>query len=146
MSEPRTHLLDVNVLVSLALRTHQHHEDAHRALASMRRWATTPVTESAFIRLMLNPSVGARAGQVGEVIAQLRAMRSDPRWVFLPDTSSLIDGAVDLQSLAGHRQVTDFHLVAIARTHRALLATFGGALPPSLSPTDRRSVVVLPVR
>lgn len=146
MSSAETHLLDVNVLVALALRTHQHHEDAHRALAAMQRWATTPVTESSFLRLMLNPAVGARGHQVGEVISQLRMMRADPRWVFLPDTASIVEGAVDLQPLGGHRQVTDFHLVSIARTHGAVLATFDGGLPPALTPADRGAVVVLPVR
>lgn len=139
------YLLDANVLLALALGNHQHHEDAHRALRSMSAWSMTPVTESAFLRLMLNPAVGART-ETGSVLSQLRSMRSDPRWSFLPDHLGLLDSGIDLAPLAGHRQVTDFHLVAIARAGGAILATFDRALPLGLAPSDRSLVEVLPVR
>ena len=138
-------LLDVNVLVALALGHHQHHLDAIGALDTMDRWATTGVTEAAFLRLMLNPKVGGRTDPAA-VVEQLRAMKRHPACIFLPDQASLVDSGLSLTTLAGHHQVTDLHLVSIARQHGAVLGTFDRALPGALAPADRKHVRVLPVR
>ncbi len=56
-------LLDVNVLVALFDPMHVHHEAAHEWFALNRkdRWATCPLTENAFVRVLSNP------GYPGEV-------------------------------------------------------------------------------
>lgn len=59
----RSYLLDVNVLIALTNPNHIHHDAAHRWLAGVvghATWATTPLTEAAFLRLMLNPAVTGR--------------------------------------------------------------------------------------
>ena len=105
-------LFDVNALVALSLTTHQHHRPAHRFLAGHQgRWATCPTTESALVRLLLNPAVTGSARRPQDVLAILGGMRNDPRWELLVDSSSLAEPVVDLTILSGHQQVTDVHLV-----------------------------------
>lgn len=144
MTEP-TLLLDANVLLALGLGTHARHREAHEHFARMASWATTPLTESAFVRLMLNPTITIEQRTSVTVLAQLRAMRSDSRWRFLADDSSLAEPQIDTRTLVGHRQVTDFHLVNLAKRHGARLATFDADLFDSLIKADRAHVHLLGV-
>ncbi len=137
-------LLDANALVALALTTHQHHRAAHAFLADVGRWATCPTTESALLRLLLNPAISGRPVESGEVRAVLTGMRADPRWTFLADDTSLAAAHVDVVVLGGHQQVTDLHLVNLAARHGARLATFDAAIPTWLAPADRGLVRVIP--
>lgn len=52
----------------------------------------------------------------------LAALRSVGAHTFLPDDVSMVDD--DVPRLAGHRQVTDAHLLALARRRRVSLLTF----------------------
>lgn len=144
MSDDRPVLFDVNALVALALTTHQHHRSAHTFLASVRTWATCPVTESGLIRMLLNPVITGSQREVTEVWPILRGMRSDPRWNFLPDDSTLVEAVVSPVVLMGHRQVTDLHLVNLAASRGAVLATFDSAFHTWLAPKDRPHVVTIP--
>lgn len=145
MTDPdgRLMLLDVNVLVALALANHVHHRPAHRALSTMTRWATTPLTEAALLRLLMNPLVAGLPLSAAQVSATLVAMREHAAWEFLSDNTSLADPQVDLTVLVGHQQVTDVHLVNLAASHDAVLGTFDSGLVAGLAPVDRRHVVVL---
>ncbi len=63
-----TYLLDINVLVALFDSAHVHHEAAHRWFASVGNasWATCPITENGFVRVVSNPvypTVSARADE-----------------------------------------------------------------------------------
>ncbi len=138
-------LCDVNVLVALALTTHVHHRPAHEALARHTgTWATCPMTEAALLRLLLDPRVAGRSFTTGEVLRVASGMRTHPRWRWIADDTSLAAAAIDTTGLRGHRQVTDFHLVNLARVNGAQLVTFDAAIQAGLSPPDRRWVRVLP--
>ena len=65
-----------------------------------------------------------------EALRLLQQMRQVPAYVFLPDDVPLVVGTVpaDAAQLANHRAVTDAHLLAVARRHRARLATLDGHL------------------
>ncbi|MGL4745667.1 MAG: TA system VapC family ribonuclease toxin [Dermatophilaceae bacterium] len=137
-------LCDVNVLVALALQTHLHHLAAHAALRSHGgTWATCPVTESALVRLLVNPRVVPNAFTAPQVWATLRGMRDDPRWRFVADDASLVDASIDTTVVVGHQQVTDVQLVNLAASAGLVLATFDAGIPASLAPPDRRHVHVL---
>lgn len=143
--EPKPYLLDVNVLVALAWPNHVHHQRAtswFRSLAGT--WATTPVTESALVRLSLTPAVAPSRPSAPEVLAILAAFRAHPRHVFLIDDSSLADAAIDLGGAATAGQVTDLHLVNLVAKHGAVLATLDRRLSGALSKIDQRHVTVLP--
>lgn len=137
-------LWDVSALVALTLTSHVHHRAAHAALRDRRgAWATTPLTEAALVRLLLNPTVTGRAFAPTQVLSTVAGLHADPRWRWLPDDTSLVTPLIDTTVLAGHRQVTDLHLVNLAARHGAVLATFDAALLPTLAPADRRHVQVL---
>lgn len=145
MPDAPRHLFDVNALVALCLTTHQHHRAAHRFLTSVEQWCTTPLTETALYRLLLNPAVSGRQRSFSDVNTVVAGLRTDPRWSLLADDASLAHPLVDTSVIMGHQQVTDLHLVNLAARHSALLATFDVALSTSLAPTDRRHVVRIPV-
>ena len=124
-----TSLLDVNVLIALAWPRHVHHVAAARWFdrAHPQGWATTPVTESGFIRVSSNPRVfpdGASPAQAAEVLSRARAVVGH---VFWPDNTSLTD-SVDLLEQHVHRSgaVTDAHLAMIAAGNDGVLVTFDG--------------------
>lgn len=121
-----TCLLDVNVLVSLAWPNHVHHA---RAQAWFRGhagpWATTPVTESGFVRVCSNTAAIPTAVTPVEALTLLGRIRALPRHEFLPDDLPMVvSDAVDPTLIATHRHVTDAHLLALARRHQAQLVTF----------------------
>lgn len=144
MPESQGWLLDANMLVALTLSSHLHHRPAHRALAEHRgRWFTTPLTEGALVRLLLNPVVTGQTFTPGAVLSILQGLRTDPRWSFLADGSSLADPLIDLSVLVGHRQVTDLQLVNLAASAGLVLVSFDVGILESLAPTDRKHVCIL---
>jgi len=138
----RATLLDVNVLLALFDPRHVHHEAAHRWFVSIESFATTPITETAFVRLMSNPRVGGET--TATALESLRSMRSVAGHVFLPDETSLADAHIELTAMIGHRQVTDFHLVNLAARQDCRLATFDAKVVRSLADADRHHVLVVP--
>jgi toxin-antitoxin system PIN domain toxin len=121
---PAVALLDVNALVALAWDSHVHHAPIRGWFATHgeRGWATCPLTESGFVRVSSNPKVlpspiGIEAAR--RVLASLRAHRGHR---FLADDVSITDA--DVPRLSGHRQVSDAHLLTLARRHKARLVTF----------------------
>ncbi len=117
-------LLDVNALVALAWDSHVHHAAIREWFSANRQdgWATCPVTESGFVRVSSNPKVMPHPIGVEPAIGVLRALRSSGHHSFLSDDVSITDG--DMPHLVGHRQVTDAHLLTLARRHDARLVTF----------------------
>jgi len=105
---------------------------------------TTPLTEAGFVRLSTNPSVVTERISMADALSLLSRMRGVPGHVFLPDSSSLADPAVSLAAVATSRQVTDAHLVNLAASSGARLATFDRAIQQMLATDDRRHVLVLP--
>ena len=121
-------LLDVNALVALAWDSHIHHAPTRTWFAAnaANGWATCPLTESGFVRVSSNPTVLPSAIGVEEarrVLALLRAIGSHR---FLADDVSMTDD--DVPPLVGHRQVTDAHLLALARRNGMRIVTFDGGV------------------
>jgi toxin-antitoxin system PIN domain toxin len=120
-------LPDVNVLVALMWERHIHHAAARHWFAHLEGdvVATCSVTQTGFVRVSSNPKVLDDAITVREATAILSALvnREDHR--FLPDERGYIDNPlVPHDRLVGHRQVTDAHLIAIARAHDARVVSF----------------------
>jgi toxin-antitoxin system PIN domain toxin len=143
MTEP--HLLDLNVLIALAWPQHLHHERVHVWFAAREgSWLTTPITEAGFLRLSTNPAVVSQRVSMSDALALLAAMRAVPGHAFLPDDSTLATPAISLGALATTRQVADAHLVNLAASSGAVLATLDRGIEEMLVPEDRRFVVVVP--
>lgn len=121
-------LLDVNVLVALVWDSHVHHVAAQEWFAAHAGggWATCSVTESGFVRVSSNPKVLPAPIGLADAITVLRGLRAAPGHRFLVDDISI--GDPDVPTMHGYRQVTDGHLLTLARRHRMPLVTFDRAV------------------
>ncbi|WP_244928177.1 TA system VapC family ribonuclease toxin [Nocardioides sp. W7] len=140
-SDERLALPDVNVLVALTNPSHVFHAEAHRWLGGVTRFATTPVTESGLVRMLLNPAVAGQAVSIEQALAVLAGIRADARAEFVADDTSLADAGIDTTGLAGYRQVTDWHLVNLAARYEAALVTFDRRLARAVMPADAARVL-----
>jgi uncharacterized protein len=125
-------LLDVNVLVALFDPDHVHHELAHDWFADNRPagWATCPVTENGFLRVLANPAYHGVVTRPPDLLARLRRFCASGHHVFWPDQVSLRDLAVfDPAFIAGPRQITDVYLLGLAKAKAGRLVTFDGRIP-----------------
>lgn len=123
-------LLDVNVLVALFDPHHIHHDAAHDWFADHRGagWATCPITENGFIRVVTHPSYGL-GERVESATARLRAFCDSGGHQFWRDALSLRDDLFDLSRAAGAKQVTDIYLLGLAVNRKGRLATFDQSIP-----------------
>ncbi|MGE4428846.1 MAG: TA system VapC family ribonuclease toxin [Solirubrobacteraceae bacterium] len=121
-------LLDVNALVALAWDSHVHHVAMRTWFGARHRdgWATCPVTESGFVRVSSNPKVLPSPIGIAAAREVLGALRGLPGHRFLHDDVSITDD--DVPRMTGHRQVTDAHLLVLARRHGMRLVTFDGPI------------------
>lgn len=133
-------LLDVNVLVALVWDSHVHHLEARRWFAAHAGdgWATCPITESGFVRVSSNPKVLPAPVTADDAMSVLRGVRAAPGHRFVVDDVSIADA--DVPPIHGYRQVTDAHLVTLARRHAMPLVTFDAAIA---SLAGREACIVL---
>ena len=124
-------LLDVNVLVALAWPTHVSHETVQRWFArnAGHGWATCPLTQSGFVRILSNPAFSSDALNPPEALGLMKANQQHPAHRFFPDDISFADAVKNFERrLVGHRQVTDAYLLGLALHHRSKLATLDSGL------------------
>lgn len=120
------HLLDVNVLISLAWPNHEHHEVVTEWFQRNRLdgWATCQLTQVSFLRLSMNPRVVQRAVSCREAVDLLRHLVSLAGHVFWSDDVPIIESIhFPVGQVLGYRQVPDAYLLTLARGHGARLAT-----------------------
>jgi uncharacterized protein len=142
----RVALLDVNMLVALFDPDHVHHDLAHDWFADHRRggWATCPITETGFIRVVSNPKYQPVPIRPAAVTEQLRKFCASGHHHFWPDSVSLRDDALfDLSAIGGHRQLTDVYLLGLARKMGGTLATFDRTIPMTSVKGAKRDVLAL---
>jgi toxin-antitoxin system PIN domain toxin len=136
-------LLDVNLLVALFDPDHIHHETAHDWFADngSEGWATCPMTENGFVRVLANPAYGATS-RPSELVARLRRFCKGPRYQFWTDDISLRDETLfDPAFLTSHRQLTDIYLLGLAKKRGGRLATFDRTIPVKAIVGARRDLL-----
>ncbi|HJT94683.1 MAG TPA: TA system VapC family ribonuclease toxin [Mycobacterium sp.] len=117
-----TVLLDANVLISLVVPEHIHHDVAAEWLsASDEAFATCPITQGSLVRFLLR--TGQSAAVAHDVVS---AVESASRHEFWLDGVSFAE--VELAGVVGHRQVTDAYLAHLARIRNGQLATLDSGL------------------
>ncbi|MCO7220444.1 TA system VapC family ribonuclease toxin [Klenkia sp. PcliD-1-E] len=121
-------LLDVNVLVALAWDSHVHHLAAREWFVAdaPAGWSTCSTTENGFLRVSANRRVLPAALDLADARTVLTALRAVGAHRFLPDDVSPLDP--DVPAVRGHRQITDAHLLTVARRAGEPLVTFDRAL------------------
>ena len=126
-------LLDANLLIALSDPLHVHRPDALRLMQSVRRsgWATCPLTENAFLRIVGNPNYPDGPGTPVKARRLLSALLTIPGHQFWTDDLSLADSKA-FPLLPGPGQLTDLYLLALAVKRGGRLATLDRRIDPSL--------------
>jgi toxin-antitoxin system PIN domain toxin len=133
-------LLDVNVLIALIWPAHPSHRAAQDwfHIHARHGWATCPITQNGFVRIVSNTSFSAHALSVTDAIAVLERNLKHPTHEFWPAELSVAQSVALLQKpLRGHRQLTDAYLLGQAIHKEARFVTFDKRIA-SLLPEDRR--------
>lgn len=132
-------LPDVNVLIALFDLKHIHHEKAQAWFASVSQgWATCPITENGFLRIVSNPGYAGLYLSVVELASGLRTLIAvaPENHYFLSDDVSLSDRSrFDLSKVRGYRQLTDLCLLGLCQKHKATLVTFDGGIQSTIQAT-----------
>jgi hypothetical protein len=123
------YLLDVNALVALGFQEHEFFERVVSWVQSLRsgedEFATCATTEIGFLRVLALPQYG---GSIEESKAILQRLKSSSGigFFFVADDQ---DASQLPNWVKTPKQVTDGHLVQLARAHGAMLATLDGKIP-----------------
>jgi uncharacterized protein len=119
-------LLDTNLLIALLWPSHERHELALKWFTRRRAkgWATCPVTQAGFVRIVSNPAFSRDAVQPREAVQVLSANTAANDHAFWPDDLSVAE-AVSFAGirLMGHQQVADAYLLGLAIHRGGVLAT-----------------------
>ena len=118
-------LLDVNVLIALLDRNHEHHEIASRWLEEhiQEGWATCAITQNGCLRIMSQPTY-LHSLPVSVVADALQDATDTKHHEFWSDASLLTPGVIDWQQVGGHKQITDLYLLALAAKNQGRFVTF----------------------
>jgi len=124
------------MLIALAWPSHVHHREAHTWFAANRAsgWATSPLTQCAFVRISSNPKIIHEAVTPMEALTLLKAMTSLEGHVFWPDDVPLFGEPVPTDLLVGQHQVTDAYLLGLAIRHKGRLVTLDRGVAALLPP------------
>lgn len=127
-------LLDTSVLIALGDAGHEHEAAALRffqARAVPDGWATCPLTEIAFLRILSQPSYPRTLGTTAEARRVLDRLLAAPGHQFWPDDVSLTDIRL-FPTLPAARGLTDLYLLGLAVKHGGRFATFDESIDASL--------------
>ena len=118
------YLLDVNALLALGVTNHEFHGRVarwiNRAAATDSSFATCAITELGFLRILLQTFYASFTVAQGQRQLQLLKTSAQFRFEFLVDDQ---DAQQLPQWVRWPKQVTDGHLVALAKAHGGVLAT-----------------------
>lgn len=119
-------LLDVNVLIALLDRDHEHHGVARHWLEDNMAygWATCAITQNGCLRIMSQPGYphSLPVASVAELLTDITVTEHHEFW---PDAASLLTpGVIDWRQVKGHKQITDLYLLALAAKNDGSFATF----------------------
>ncbi len=137
-------LPDVNVLLFLADPASPFHSAAKSFLkrASGEGWATCPITENGFVRILGNPGFPGGPGSAQAARKTIHQWKSTPGHQFWPDDLSLCDDA-HFPVLPHSKHLTDCYLLALAVKRGAKFATFDRRIDPLWVPGGKDALVIL---
>lgn len=141
----KAYLLDTNLLIALLWPSHARHDVAARWFAHHRArgWATCPLTQAGFVRIVSNPAFSRDAVQPREAIQVLAANTAARDHAFWPDELPITEAvAFAGVRLMGHQQVTDAYLLGLAIRRGGMLATLDQRIAALAEPksAERRAL------
>jgi toxin-antitoxin system PIN domain toxin len=136
-----TYLLDINLLIALCDPMHVSHEIAHRWFASKGKqsWATCPITENGFVRVVSHPNYPNRPGETNAILDILRQMCEATEHQFWNDDISLRD-LITIDRVITHAQITEVYLLGLAVKRGSKFATLDQRIPVSIIPGGKESL------
>lgn len=134
-------LLDINILIALADPDHEHHGKAESFFLANhdRGWATCPITENGFVRIIGNSSYPKGPRSTDAACTILKQLCAQPGHRFWPDDLSL-RGALNLPR---SKHLTDHYLLSLALHRQGRLVTLDRHINASLIPGGVGAYVVL---
>ena len=122
-------LLDVNVLIALLDKAHEHHQIANawvnQNIREGRVWVSCPITQNGCVRIMSYKKYEPIPFPIGKIIDELNHITSTSEHVFIPDDISLLNSIlIDRDKLSNSKQVTDVYLLALAKCNDCQFVTF----------------------
>jgi len=141
-------LLDVNVLVSALWYQQSSHARVQAWLArhAADGWATCPLTQNAFVRLLSNPAFSPSSLTVNNAISLLQKNLAHPAHQFWTDEIGVAQAVEKSRpQLKGHQQLTDAYLLGLAIHKNGKLATLDRGMLSLLpeNDVDRARIVVI---
>ena len=124
-------LLDINILTALLWPADEHHEAAHRWFGGRADapWATCPVTQLGFVRIVSDPAFSRDALSPVDALALLGENLVHPGHEFWSDSLQVPAAVKGLEArLHGYKQLTDAYLLAAAYRRQGVFATFDRGL------------------
>ncbi len=139
-------LLDASLLIALGDAGHVHEAAAMRFFeteAVPGGWATCPLTENAFLRILSQPSYLRRLGSPVDARRVLLRLLAAPGHHFWPDDLSLADRQT-FPNLPASKHLTDLYLLGLSAKHGGRFATFDQGLDASLIPGGPAAYHLIP--
>lgn len=135
------YLLDINILIALADPDHEHHGKAESFfLANYNRgWATCPITENGFVRIIGNSTYPKGPGGTDAACAILRQLCAHQGHRFWPDDLSLRSAI----NLPVSKHLTDHYLLSLAMHRQGKLVSLDRHIKASLIPGGADAYVVI---
>lgn len=126
-------LFDANLLIALGDHDHEHHAAAAAFHGEVRAngWATCPLTENAFLRIIGHPNYPKGPGTPNAARELLEGLTSQSGHEFWADSISLCHKK-NFPELPASKHLTDYYLLALAVDRDASLATFDRRIDPTL--------------
>jgi uncharacterized protein len=139
------HLLDVNVLIALSDEEHECHQRAAAWFSRdpQRAWATCPITENGFIRIIGHRNYPGFSGGTAAARQILEALCLLPGHQFWPDAVSLRD-RLRFERAPDSRHLTDSYLLGLSVARKGCLATLDGGVDVSLIRGGSRALFLIP--
>lgn len=139
------YLLDANALIAMGDSNHEHHERVQQWFHAQpgRAWATCPLTENAFLRIIGTASYPGYIGDPQVVRTLLDQMCTFPGHQFWEDGISLRD-MVKFPHLPVSKQLTDVYLLGLAVARKAKLATLDQRIDPKSVPGGTKACFLIP--
>lgn len=139
------HLLDVNILIALGDANHPHRAEALRFFtteAVVDGWATCPLTENAFLRILGACGNPLGFGSTNAARRSLKTITGAPGHHFWPDDFSLADTSL-VPELPNSHGLTDIYLLALAVKHGGRLVTFDQNIHSAFVPGGAAALRIL---
>ncbi len=111
-----SYLIDVNVLLATGWLSHMHCQHVRSWQAAQSAFATCPLVQMGFVRVSMSPAFGVGFAEARDSL-QASLRRGNHQFV-IDD----LQGS-GLPTLTGYKEVTDAHLVLVAKRHGLKLAT-----------------------